>query len=67
MNKDISKAQMEVWAWKQVLHDEIKDLPLEVGIHHILAKGARLREELEQSGKLKVHHPIEEIRSYDHA
>ena len=52
-NKDVSKAQIEVWEWKQALHDEIKDLPLEEGLHHILAKGARLRKELEKSGKLK--------------
>ncbi len=63
MNKDISKAQIEVWAWKQALHDEIKDLPLEAGIHHILAKGARLRQELEKSGKLKAHHPLKQVKS----
>lgn len=54
-DKTISKAQLEVWAWKEALHDEIKDMPLTEGLHHIIKKGSDYRKELEHEGKLPVH------------
>lgn len=38
MSEKISKAQLEVWEWKESLHNEIKDMELESGLKHFLKK-----------------------------
>jgi hypothetical protein len=38
-------AQIEVWSWKQSIHEEIKDFELSEGLKHILEKAGRTMEE----------------------
>lgn len=52
-----SKAQLEVWSWKEALHDEIKDMTLRDGIRHLLKKGSDYRKVLESEGKLPTRQP----------
>ena len=65
MHKDISRAQEEVWEWKQTLHDEIKEMPLEVGILYIQSKGAQLRERIERLKKSKTQISTLELDSQE--
>ena len=38
MKANISKAQLEVWEWKNALHEEIKDMELDKGLEYLLNK-----------------------------
>ncbi|MBI5216491.1 MAG: hypothetical protein HY960_12140 [Ignavibacteriae bacterium] len=53
MNEHISKAQREVWDWKNELHNEIKDMELEKGIEYLLKKVELVAHQCEQQGLLK--------------
>ena len=37
-NYEISKSQIEVWDWKESIHEEIKDYSIENGLKYILNK-----------------------------
>ncbi len=54
MKTNISKTQLEVWEVKDSLHNEIKDMTVEKGIHYLLQKASETRKKLESTGELKV-------------
>lgn len=45
MELKISKAQLEVWQWKEKAYEEIKDLPLEERIPYIQKKAKAVLDE----------------------
>lgn len=54
MNDKISKAQLEVWEWKDALYNEVKRMKLKDGIKYLLEKALRIRKDLEKNNKLKI-------------
>ena len=43
-----SKAQLEVWQWKEKVYNQIKDMPLEKGIELIMEQTKQLAEDLKK-------------------
>jgi hypothetical protein len=58
MSEHISKAQIEVWEWKNTLHEEIKNMPIENGLRYLVAKGAQVRKELDKNKKTSSEHKL---------
>jgi hypothetical protein len=52
MESKTSKAQLEVWEWKEKAYNEIKDMPLDKAIKYILEKTKKTADELDQKRKL---------------
>lgn len=46
-----SKAQLEVWGWKEKAYNQINDMPLGEAIEYILNQTKRTGEELDQKRK----------------
>jgi len=44
-----SKAQLEVWEWKEKAWQQIKDMPLDKGIEFILAQTKTIAEEIKKA------------------
>ena len=42
----VSEAQKEVWEWKEALYEEIKDLPKDEQLKHLIAGAKKIREEI---------------------
>ncbi|MBI3195467.1 MAG: hypothetical protein HYZ34_13535 [Ignavibacteriae bacterium] len=61
MNENISKAQKEVWDWKNELHNDIKDMELEKGIEYLLKKAELVANKFEQEGLLKKRKSEQEL------
>ena len=53
MITEISKAQEEVWQWKESLYEQVKNMETKDGIHYLLEKAAKIVKELEENGELK--------------
>lgn len=47
-----SKAQLEVWGWKEKAYDQVKDMPLDKAIEFILKQTKETGEELDRKRKL---------------
>jgi hypothetical protein len=45
----ISKAQLEVWEWKQKAYEQIKDMPLDKGIEFIMQQTRELANEISKA------------------
>jgi hypothetical protein len=56
MKSNISKAQLEVWRWKEALYEEIKNIPEKDRIDYIQKKVAKTVE------RFKKHRPSTEIK-----
>ena len=41
---EISKSQIEVWEWKESIHEEVKDLSIEDGLKYIIKKSIKTKE-----------------------
>lgn len=57
MNKEnVSKAQIEVWEWKEALYQEVKDMSIGDALDYLVRKGAEvsLRESITSKGKASV-------------
>ncbi len=52
METNISKAQLEVWEWKNRLYEEIKDLPENEQLKYIINKVKKTVEEIKRKKKL---------------
>lgn len=46
MESDVSKAQKEVWEWKDALFEELKDIPKEDRLKFIREKAKRTIEQI---------------------
>jgi hypothetical protein len=49
METKTSKAQLEVWEWKEKAWQQIKDMPLQKGIEFILEQTKMLAEEIKKA------------------
>ncbi|MBI3193939.1 MAG: hypothetical protein HYZ34_05635 [Ignavibacteriae bacterium] len=49
MKPNISKAQLEVWEWKNALHEEIKNMGLEEGLDYLLKKSRKVALEMKKT------------------
>jgi hypothetical protein len=49
MKAKISKAQLEVWEWKEKAWLQIKDMPLQKGIEFILEQTKPLADEIKKA------------------
>jgi len=56
MGAKISKAQIEVWEWKEKAYEEVKDLSIEDAVKYILAQTRPIIEELKRKRKNKEEH-----------
>ena len=52
MEAKVSKAQLEVWEWKEKAYAQIKDMPLEKAIEFIIQQAKPVAEELDKKRKL---------------
>jgi hypothetical protein len=41
---EISKSQIDVWEWKESIHEEVKDLNIEDGLKYIIKKSIKTKE-----------------------
>ena len=53
MKTKVSKAQLEVWEWKEKAYNQIKDMSLEKGIDFIMKQTKQLADELKKKRKEK--------------
>lgn len=53
METKVSKAQTEVWKWKDKAYKQIRKMPLDKGIEFILKQTQKTVEELERKRKSK--------------
>ena len=53
MKAKVSKAQLEVWEWKERAYNQIKDMSLEKGIDFIMQQTKQLADELKKRRKAK--------------
>lgn len=53
-----SKAQIEVWEWKNAIYEQIKDMPLDEGVRLILKKSKRTIERLKKKKELQKQLPL---------
>ncbi len=53
MGVKISKAQLEVWDWKEKLHEQVKDLSVDEAIKQLLENAHTAAKGFEESGLLK--------------
>ena len=44
----ISKAQLEVWEWKESLYQEVKDMSIKDALRYIIEKGARVSKKIKK-------------------
>lgn len=57
MEAKASKAQLEVWEWKEKAWQQIKDMPLQKGIEFILEQTKPLVDEIKKSQKIRKENP----------
>ena len=53
MEAKVSKAQLEVWEWKEKAYDQIKDMSLEKGIEFIMQQTKQISDEIKKKRKAK--------------
>jgi len=54
MKAKVSKAQLEVWDWKEKAYNQIKDMSLEKGIEFIMQQTKQLADDLRKKRKGKT-------------
>lgn len=54
MKAKVSKAQLEVWDWKEKAYNQIKDMSLEKGIDFIMQQTKQLADELKKKRRTKT-------------
>jgi len=59
MEHKVSKAQLEVWEWKEKAYEEIKDLPLGERINYIQKKGQALMDKYFPDNNIVAEPPAE--------
>ena len=52
METKISKAQLEVWEWKNNLYEEIKDIPRLKNLEYIKNKVSKLLKQIKQDKQI---------------
>ena len=50
-SNSISQAQIDVWSWKESIHEEIKNLEIKEGLKYILEKAKLSRKNFEEKRK----------------
>ncbi len=54
MKAKVSKAQLEVWEWKEKAYNQIKDMSLEKGIDFIMQQTKQIADEIRRKRKEKT-------------
>jgi len=54
MKAKVSKAQLEVWEWKEKAYNQIKDMPLGKGIEFIMQQTGQIADEIKKKHKQKI-------------
>ena len=54
MKAKVSKAQLEVWEWKEKAYNQIKDMSLEKGIDFIMQQTKQIADEIRKKRKEKT-------------
>lgn len=53
METKVSKAQLEVWEWKEKAYQQIKDMPLDKAIEFIVRQSKPVADEIREKIKLR--------------
>jgi hypothetical protein len=54
MKAKVSKAQLEVWEWKEKAYNQIKDMSLDKGIDFIMEQTRHISDKIKKRSKQKA-------------